>query len=98
MTDITMWEGGGWYGLQAVGHATGSVEACAGISGILYALVGYLRNGEREGVVHGVEVSLAPGRSCIRFAGGREAGAAFAMAEIGLRQIALACPEQVRVT
>ncbi len=98
MTDITMWAGGGRYGLRAEGHATGSVEACAGISGILYALAGYLRNGELAGMVHGVEVYLAPGRSCICFAGGREAEAAFTMAEIGLRQIALSCPEQVRVT
>lgn len=30
--------------ISAQGHATGSVEACAAISGILYALAGYVTN------------------------------------------------------
>ena len=34
--------------LSAQGHATGSVEACAAVSGILYALAGYVTNAMRE--------------------------------------------------
>ena len=33
--------------LSAQGHATGSVEACAAVSGILSALAGYVTNALR---------------------------------------------------
>lgn len=42
MTKISIRSGGGRHILTAQGHAAGSVEVCAAISGILYALEGFL--------------------------------------------------------
>ena len=74
--------------LSAQGHATGSVEACAAVSGILYALAGYVTNAMRERYV---EVYTW------RMESGDGTAAAFEMAVIGLAQVAQAHTEQVQV-
>ena len=95
MTVITITSGGGRYELTAEGHASGSPEACAGVSAILCALAGWLENAP-AGV--GVEkITTEPGRAALRFSGGAAAETAAELAEIGLRRIALAAPEAVRV-
>lgn len=83
--------------LSAQGHATGSVEACAAVSGILYALAGYLTNALRERYVEFYTWKMESGDVQLDFNGDKSTAAAFEMAVIGLSQIAQAHPEQVRV-
>ena len=95
MTHVTVESGSGRYAITAEGHASGSPEACAGVSAILCALAGWLENAP-AGV--GVEkITTEPGRAALRFSGGAAAETAAELAEIGLRRIALAAPEAVRV-
>lgn len=83
------------YQIIARGHATGSVEGCAYISGILYSLAGYLVN-EEEILVE--RRWMEPGNVELRFRGGAKAEAAYEMAVIGLKQLEQSHPELVRVT
>ncbi|MBD5161432.1 MAG: ribosomal-processing cysteine protease Prp [Oscillibacter sp.] len=83
--------------LSARGHATGSEAGCAFISGILYALAGYLSNAEAEGCARIGRMKLEPGDVSIRAQGGERIQAAFDMAVIGLLQLEKQYPELVRV-
>ena len=95
MTRIRIRRDGGRWRFSAEGHATGAPEACSGVSALLFALAGWLRNAP-PGVAPG-EISLAPGRAVIAFSGGAQAAAAAALTEIGLRQIAARSPAAARV-
>ena len=92
MTRIRARYGKDGYSVVSVGHATASAEACAGVSAILYALAGWLRN---SGVRHGA--SLEPGDALIWFDAGPGAEAVMDMTVIGLAQIAEKYPESVTV-
>lgn len=81
--------------ISARGHATGSVEACAAISGILYALAGYVTNAQQERPIEVYTWIMESGKVLLDFNGDGETAAAFEMAVIGLLQIAQAHPEQV---
>lgn len=81
--------------ISAQGHATGSVEACAAISGILYALVGYVTNAKQERYIEFYTWMVESGKVLLDFNGDEGTTAAFEMAVIGLLQIAKAHPEQV---
>lgn len=81
--------------ISAQGHATGSVEACAAISGILYALAGYVTNAKLERPVEVYTWTMESGKVLLDFNGDAGTTAAFEMAVIGLLQIAEAHPEQV---
>lgn len=83
--------------LSAQGHATGSVEACAAVSGILYALAGYVTNAMRERYVEVYTWRVESGDVQLDFNGDDGTAAAFEMAVIGLAQVAQAHPEQVQV-
>ena len=83
--------------LSAQGHATGSVEACAAVSGILYALAGYVTNAMRERYVEVYTWRMESGDVQLDFNGDDGTAAAFEMAVIGLAQVAQAHPEQVQV-
>lgn len=83
--------------LSARGHATGSVEACAAISGILYALAGYMANAAQERYVEFYTWEVESGEVTMDFNGDEGTDAAFEMAVIGLLQVAKAHPEQVCV-
>ncbi len=83
--------------LSAQGHATGSVEACAAVSGILYALAGYVTNAMRERHVEVFTWRMESGDVQLDFNGDDGTEAAFETAVIGLAQIAQAHPEQVCV-
>lgn len=96
MTQITVQESGGRYRLTAVGHATGSSEVCAAVSGLVYALGGYLKNLERAGAVELRSFLLESGAAELEAQGGA-ARAPFEMAAVGLLQIAAKYPKQVRV-
>lgn len=81
--------------LSVRGHAVGSEAVCAAVSGLVYALAGYLVN--CEGVLLYNKV-LDSGQALLHFRGEEGAQAAFQMAVIGLAQIAKAHPAQVEVT
>ena len=77
--------------LSAQGHATGSVEACAAVSGILYALAGYVTNAMRERYVEVYTWRMESGDVQLDFSGDDGTAAAFEMAVIGLgRSVAAA--------
>ena len=82
--------------LSAQGHATGSVEACAAVSGILYALAGYVTNAMRERYVEVYTWRMESGDVQLDFDGDDGTAAAFEMAVIGLAQVAQAHPERSR--
>lgn len=81
--------------LSVQGHATGSVKACAAVSGILYALAGYLENVRQERCIERYTWEMESGKVLLDFNGDESTAAAFEMAVIGLLQIAKAYPEQV---
>lgn len=71
--------------VEAKGHATGSETVCAGVSAILFALAGYLKNDEGA---HILAFRLTPGDALLRARGGKEMRGAFEGAVIGLLQLA----------
>lgn len=83
--------------LSAKGHATGSVEVCAAVSGILYALAGYLTNALRERYIEFYENRVEEADVLLDFNGDDCTVAAFEMAVIGLAQIGQQYPEFLRV-
>lgn len=96
MTSITIRSEGDRYRLTAEGHATGSEAVCAAVSGLIYALGGYLKHLEQSGEVAVGALHLEPGRAEIT-ATGAPAGPPFAMAAVGLMQIQDGYPRQLRV-
>ena len=78
---------GGVHKIECIGHATGSEQMCAAVSGIMMALAGYLVNHNNKGIRH---MNLASGNNLIVFKG---SDAAFEMAKIGLLQIAQSYPQ-----
>lgn len=81
--------------LSAQGHAMGSEAVCAAVSGILYALAGYLACHEKADRRRHV---MAPARALLEYDGDEGVEAAYTMAAIGLLQIEKAYPEQIKVT
>ena len=86
--------------LTVVGHADyddhGNDIVCAGCSGIVYALLGFLHN--QEGADMRLTASVESGETLILWFGWDTAvEAAFEMAVIGLAQIAKRYPEHVAV-
>ena len=96
MTEIEIERDGKEWALYAKGHASGSQDACSGISTLLFALAGWLKNTSSD--VDDACAMISSGESVIAFSGG---AAAFAVAEcvtVGLLQIALIHPEAVKVS
>ena len=98
MTEVYTEKDGSRYTIYAKGHATGSEACCAAISGILYALLGYLVNAEKAGEAEILERRMEPGNVAIEYRGGEESGGAFYMAAIGLAQLQESYPGTVLVT
>lgn len=96
MTNITIQGDGGRFRLTAVGHAAGSREVCAAVSGLVYALGGCLKNLEQAGQAELRGFMLESGAAEFEAAGGTAVHTAFGMAAVGLLQIAAKYPEQVR--
>lgn len=74
------------------GHATGSERVCAAVSGIVYALAGYLAN---DPAVEMEELRLDDGDVLMSWTGGEKDLAALQMACIGLMQIEKAEPNYI---
>lgn len=97
MTRVYFEQRDGCYGICARDHATGSEAACAAVSGLMYALAGYLINAEREGLVQNVHGHLSPGDAEQRWEGGAEANAVYDLVVIGLMQFARSYPQFVEI-
>lgn len=85
---------GGYYSIELFGHATGSDKVCAAVSGLVYALAGYLDN---DTDVRWKNVDLSPGLASFDWEGGAESEGAWRMAIIGLAQLEKAEPERIKV-
>ena len=73
MTRIYCAQNKGRYSLRAEGHATGSQEACSGVSAITNALMLYAVNEvSHVSTIHTMEEE--DGRFCLRFSGDNQAG------------------------
>lgn len=83
------------YSVIAKGHATGSPEVCAAVSGLLYALAGYVKNKKKS--LYASEWSIDSGDVFILFRGGENAKAVYDMTVIGLLQIAKSHPDYINV-
>lgn len=97
MTSVTFEHKCAEYKISAKEHATGSEAACAAVSGLMYALAGYLINAEREGIVQDVRGHLSPGDAVQQWCGGSEAEAVYDLVVIGLMQIARSYPQYVEI-
>lgn len=80
--------------VRAEGHATGSEACCAGISTLLYALAGFLKNDERAEIY---ETTLEEAKANIVFTGAKWAKGALEMTKIGFLQLEKAYPECMKV-
>lgn len=79
--------------IVVTGHATGSEKVCAAVSGILYALGGYLNNAKGVGIQ---TMRMDDAHVCLKWTGGKKDLAALQMACIGLMQIEKAHPEYIK--
>lgn len=96
MTRVYCEKGGRRYTVTALGHADGSPEVCAAISGILYALLGYVKNAQDESMIVYSD-RISSGDVAIDFRGGENAEAVYDMTLIGLLQIEKSHPEYIKV-
>lgn len=94
MTRVYCEKDGNRYTVTAQGHAEGSPEVCAAVSGLLYALAGYLQNEKGIGELHG---RVLPGDFSMVFDGDNRAEAVYNMTLIGLLQIEKSHPEYISV-
>ncbi|MEA4934256.1 MAG: ribosomal-processing cysteine protease Prp [Lawsonibacter sp.] len=97
MTRIYAEAEGGRYLLNLDGHATGSPEVCAAVSGLVYALAGYVTNAERDGFATVYHMETESGKAVLHCHGDRRVEAAYDMAIIGLQQIEKQYPQLVKV-
>ena len=84
------------FAIYADGHATGSEEACAGVSALLYALAGWLKNVPDR--VRVFKSHMEPGQVTLIFYGEEAARTAFEVTMIGLAQIAAKFPKSVSIS
>ena len=94
MTCVTLDKSNGRYLVEAVGHAEGSVQACAAVSVLMYSLLGYLSNAE------GVDVEdwhAADGFFSIEFSGGEAARIMYDYGVIAFLQLEKSYGEYVAV-
>ncbi|MBR3753363.1 MAG: ribosomal-processing cysteine protease Prp [Ruminiclostridium sp.] len=96
MTKVYYEAEGGRYLLSVKDHATGSPVVCAAVSGLCYALAGYLANAEPQDVAV-YNRRMEPGDVLLHFRGDQQAQGAFEAVVIGLLQLEKKYPELVRV-
>lgn len=85
------------HNVEMKGHACysdkGDDIVCAAVSGILYALLGWLENNPED--VNAIDMDIKSGNAYIFCSGGEKTSAAFQMAIIGWEQIANEYPDHV---
>ena len=84
MTRVYLEQDGQRYTVSCKGHATGSVEACAAVSCLVYTLAGWLHNTS----VLVLKEQLKDGDALIQYHGGAAAETAFDMICVGFLQLA----------
>ena len=95
MTHVTLNKSNGRYSIEAIGHAKGSVQACAAVSTIMYSVLGYLSNVEE------IEIDtadFAEGFFSIGFSGGVSARAMYDFCIIAFLQLEKSYSEYVTVS
>lgn len=83
MTRVYLEQDGQRYTVSCQGHATGSVEACAAVSCLVYTLAGWLHNA----AVLVLEEKLEDGDALIQYCGSAAAETAFDMICVGFLQL-----------
>ena len=83
MTKVYLEQDGNRYTVSCKGHATGSVEACAAVSCLVYTLAGWLHNAS----VKVLQEKLDSGDALIQYRGGDAAETAFDMICVGFLQL-----------
>ena len=83
MTQVYLEQAGRKFMVKCQGHATGSVEACAAVSCLVYTLAGWLRNTS----VLMVKEKLEDGDALIQFCGGDATETAYDMIAVGFLQL-----------
>jgi uncharacterized protein YsxB (DUF464 family) len=94
MTHVTLNKSNGRYSIEAVGHAKGSIQACAAVSALMYSVLGYLSN------VDGVLIDCADftdGFFSICFWGGAEADVMYDFCTVAFLQLELSYGEYISV-
>lgn len=94
MTRVYLEQDGQRYTVNCQGHATGSVEACAAVSCLIYTLAGWLHNAS---VLVLKEELDDDARALIQFHGGAAAETAFDMICVGFLQLAESYGEYISV-
>ena len=79
------------------GHAAGSPEVCAAISGLAYALAGYLVNAEKDGRADVYAAELSSGQVRIHANGDDRCVGACEAVLLGLRQISAQYPDYLQM-
>lgn len=97
MTSVYIEKDGDRHILSAQGHATGKPEVCAAVSGLLYALAGYLANIIQEEYIEFYESRMESGDVFLDLNGGPRVETAFDLVTVGLLQIAKQHPEYIQV-
>lgn len=93
MTQVKLTQDGNKYTVTATGHATGSVEMCAAISSLLYALDGWLANSD----VIVSEKRMDDADVHIVFVGGERCETVFDMVTIGFLRLQETDRERIKV-
>lgn len=93
MTKVYLEQDGNRYTVSCKGHATGSVEACAAVSCLIYTLAGWLHNAS----VTVLQEKLDSGDALIQYRGGAAAETAFDMICVGFLQLKKSCCDYVSV-
>jgi uncharacterized protein YsxB (DUF464 family) len=94
MTHVTLNKSNERYSIEAIGHAKGSVQACAAVSAIMHSALGYLSN------VDGVLIDVADftdGFFSICFEGGAEAEFTYDFCTVAFLQLELSYGEYISV-
>lgn len=95
MTSIWCEINGEELSLEIEGHATGSPEACAGISALVEALGTYIMDAGAGHVNRLYERWIEDGSCGFRLRGDKTMAEVWRLVCIGLMQISMACPDQV---
>lgn len=97
MTTIICEIAGSEMSLELDGHATGSPEACAGISALVEALGTYIVDAGAKHVHRLYERWIEDGSCGFRLRGDQTMAEVFRLVCIGLMQISMAYPDQVSI-
>ncbi|MEA4920636.1 MAG: ribosomal-processing cysteine protease Prp [Clostridiaceae bacterium] len=94
MTKVYLEQDGNRYTVSSIGHATGSVEACAAVSMLIQALDGWLSNNPKTKVLH---KDMASGKAVIEYIADNGADEVFSLLSIGFLRLAETYPEVIEV-